>query len=108
MSRTHISLDGTWDFFIDPEQSLESLDHASIRREIVVPGPWQAQFDDLRNYSGVAWYRRSFELATDHRQEEPRTENQEPSQNKRTKNTEHRGRNREPRTGNCGAPAHPC
>src|SRR5215207_1696893 len=85
MSRTHISLDGTWDFFIDPEQSLQSLDHASTRREIVVPGPWQAQFDDLRDYSGVAWYRRSFELAADHRppttdyrQEEPRTENQEP------------------------------
>ncbi|MBA2627153.1 MAG: glycoside hydrolase family 2, partial [Gemmatimonadales bacterium] len=39
-------------------------------RTIVVPGPWQAQFDDLRDYSGVAWYRREFtpdfgELTTD-------------------------------------------
>jgi Glycosyl hydrolases family 2, TIM barrel domain/Glycosyl hydrolases family 2, sugar binding domain/Glycosyl hydrolases family 2 len=67
MTRTRISLDGHWDFFIDPEQSLENLDHASTRREILVPGPWQAQFDDLRNYSGVVWYRRSFDLTTDHR-----------------------------------------
>ena len=29
-------------------------------RTIRVPGPWQAQFDDLRDYSGVAWYRRRF------------------------------------------------
>src|SRR5690606_36149447 len=26
------------------------------------PGPWQAQFDDLRHYSGAAWYRRDFTL----------------------------------------------
>ncbi len=75
MSRTHISLDGHWDFFIDPEQSLENLDHASTRREITVPGPWQAQFDDLRDYSGVAWYRRSFAQlrppTTDRKNREP-------------------------------------
>ncbi|MFL5802157.1 MAG: glycoside hydrolase family 2 protein [Roseiflexaceae bacterium] len=69
MTRTCISLDGYWDFFVDPEQRLtpQSLDRDSARRDIVVPGPWQAQLDDLRDYSGVAWYRRSFDLTTDHR-----------------------------------------
>jgi hypothetical protein len=31
----------------------------------MVPGPWQAQFDDLRDYSGVAWYRLRFEVPAD-------------------------------------------
>jgi len=62
MSRTRINLDGTWEFFIDPEQHLQSLEDATSPRHIQVPGPWQAQFEDLRNYSGIAWYRRSFEL----------------------------------------------
>src|SRR5262245_48837727 len=67
MTRTRISLDGHWDFFADPQQRLapQSLDHDGARRDIVVPGPWQAQLDDLRDYSGVAWYRRVFELTTD-------------------------------------------
>ena len=30
-------------------------------RAIQVPGPWQAQFPDLRDYTGVAWYRRTFQ-----------------------------------------------
>jgi hypothetical protein len=59
--RTH--LDGKWQFFPDPKQSLtlETLQNADART-IRVPGPWQAQFDDLRDYSGVAWYRRLFEV----------------------------------------------
>src|SRR5688500_4049558 len=57
--RTH--LDGRWEVFPDPDRSLahDSLDQA-IPREIRVPGPWQAQFDDLRHYSGMAWYRLRF------------------------------------------------
>ncbi len=55
MSRKRISLDGTWEFYPDPKQQLT---HQSLRQEdargIRVPGPWQAQFDDLRDYSGVA------------------------------------------------------
>src|SRR5262245_20381048 len=59
--RTHISLDGDWQFQIDPEnhpdwQSITSWRTASV------PLPWQAQFDDLRQYRGVAWYRRQFHL----------------------------------------------
>lgn len=65
MSRTRIILDGLWDFYTDPQQrfSPETLLNAGgPPRRIQVPGPWQAQFEDLRNYSGVAWYRHCFEF----------------------------------------------
>lgn len=62
MSRTRISLDGTWDFFYGNQLSLDNLDQSGARRDIVVPGPWQAQFDDLRDAGGIAWYRRTFDL----------------------------------------------
>jgi hypothetical protein len=61
VARTRVDLDGRWDFFPDAEQR---LDHRSLAgaepRSIRVPGPWQAQFDDLRDASGVAWYRTRF------------------------------------------------
>ena len=62
MSRERTDLDGEWEFYPDPKQQLtrESLRQEDAR-PIRVPGPWQAQFDDLRDYSGVAWYRRLFE-----------------------------------------------
>jgi hypothetical protein len=61
--RQRTNLDGEWQFFPDPKQSLslETLQDDAARR-IRVPGPWQAQFEDLRDYSGVAWYRRLFEV----------------------------------------------
>ncbi|HEV7857105.1 MAG TPA: glycoside hydrolase family 2 TIM barrel-domain containing protein [Pyrinomonadaceae bacterium] len=65
MSRTRIILDGLWDFYIDPRQHLtpQTLEgEGGAPRRIQVPGPWQAQFEDLRNYSGVAWYRHTFEF----------------------------------------------
>jgi hypothetical protein len=67
MSRERLSLDGLWEFWADPQQLLthDTLGEAAALpppRIIRVPGPWQAQFDDLRAYSGVAWYRRKFEL----------------------------------------------
>jgi Glycosyl hydrolases family 2/Glycosyl hydrolases family 2, TIM barrel domain/Glycosyl hydrolases family 2, sugar binding domain len=67
MARQRIDLDGEWDFFLDPQQHLDSetLDAGGPPRRIRVPGPWQAQFDDLRDYSGVAWYRRTFQLTDD-------------------------------------------
>src|SRR5688500_17615957 len=57
--RTH--LDGRWEFATDPDRSLavDTLAGAATR-EIRVPGPWQAQFDDLRHYTGIAWYRLRF------------------------------------------------
>jgi len=62
LNRQRTNLDGKWEFFPDPRQTLtpESLSQNEAR-QIGVPGPWQAQFEDLRDYSGVAWYRRVFE-----------------------------------------------
>jgi hypothetical protein len=75
MTRKRISLDGSWEFLPDPDQSLQHdtfRDADTLRRSIRVPGPWQAQFEDLRGYSGVAWYRREFEIPqTDERRVNP-------------------------------------
>ncbi len=61
--RTRLSLDGDWDFWLDPAARLDpdSLDGAPASA-ITVPGPWQAQSEAWRDYAGVAWYRRSLEL----------------------------------------------
>ena len=65
MSRCRVSLDGRWEFFPDVRQEYEpSALPAAEARAIRVPGPWQAQFEDLRDYSGVAWYRTRFALPT--------------------------------------------
>ena len=71
--RKRISLDGVWDFFHDPHQQLrpDTLESAGPPRRIRVPGPWQAQFEDLRYESGVAWYRCRFELPADFEQTVP-------------------------------------
>src|SRR5690349_1609610 len=62
--RRRIELNGQWEFAPDPQQQLTAatLDVGGPLRTIQVPGPWQAQFDDLRDYSGVAWYRLRFEV----------------------------------------------
>jgi hypothetical protein len=59
--RTLISLDGAWDFQTDPQQR-QDLAAVDAWRTIQVPAPWQAQFDDLRHYTGAAWYRRRVTL----------------------------------------------
>ncbi len=59
-----ISLDGVWDFqfgFSDPVDAPASQEW----RTAVVPLPWQAQFEELRQVSGVAWYRRQFAVDLD-------------------------------------------
>jgi beta-galactosidase/beta-glucuronidase len=59
MSNQRISLDGVWDFqFGSPELIAEPA--SNLWQTAVVPMPWQAQFDDLRQQSGTAWYRRHF------------------------------------------------
>jgi hypothetical protein len=59
--RPSLSLDGEWQFVVDPDRSLDaSTVAAAPLRTIHVPGPWQAQYPDLRDYTGVAWYRRTF------------------------------------------------
>jgi hypothetical protein len=63
MVRPHLSLDGPWQFWIDPDASLaQDRLLAAEGRTVAVPGPWQAQAPDLRFYSGVGWYQRTFEL----------------------------------------------
>jgi len=59
--RHRLSLDGEWQFAPDPDRSLHpaTLSRAQLR-PIRVPAPWQAQFPDLRDYTGLAWYRGTF------------------------------------------------
>jgi hypothetical protein len=58
------SLAGRWQFTLDPDGSFH---HDTVRfdREIPVPMPWQAAFPELREYSGYAWYQRTFEVNDD-------------------------------------------
>ncbi len=63
-TRTRLSLDGAWDFQMDPN---DGTDVSSIQtwRTAQTPMPWQAQFDDLRQANGTAWYRRHFDYTPD-------------------------------------------
>jgi hypothetical protein len=54
-----ISLDGTWQFL---HSSSDRVSQPVKVRQITVPGPWQAQFDDLHTRGGTGIYRREFEL----------------------------------------------
>jgi len=56
-----ISLDGDWHFLADPNGTLDvqKLDSAPYVRPTRIPSSWQSQFDDLRDYAGVAWYWRT-------------------------------------------------
>jgi glycosyl hydrolase family 2 len=71
--RHRTDLNGRWRFWPDVTGRLatESLDREYVSpkrledllgpsRSIAVPGPWQAQFEDLRLWWGTAWYERSF------------------------------------------------
>ncbi len=62
--RITLSLDGAWDFQVDPNDGDDIL-FIKQWRTAQVPLPWQAQFDDLRQYSGTAWYRRRFTVDAD-------------------------------------------
>jgi hypothetical protein len=61
-----ISLDGVWNFVPDTSGTMKvsELPSGPSARPINVPGSWQAQFADLRDYAGVAWYWRSVTLET--------------------------------------------
>jgi Glycosyl hydrolases family 2, sugar binding domain/Glycosyl hydrolases family 2, TIM barrel domain/Glycosyl hydrolases family 2 len=56
------SLDGEWHFAIDPQGTLKVADLRNYPTPLpaIVPGSWQSEFADLRDYAGVAWYWRSF------------------------------------------------
>lgn len=63
-SAADISLDGVWSFIPDPSGTMKvsELPSGPSVRPINVPGSWQAQFADMRDYAGVAWYWRSVTL----------------------------------------------
>lgn len=61
MSRHRLSLEGTWQFYFDPTGQRAVTDIRDWRRAYV-PMPWQAQFPDLHESTGIAWYRRSLEI----------------------------------------------
>jgi hypothetical protein len=54
-----ISLDGTWQFL---HSSSDRVSQPVKVRQITVPGPWQAQFDDLHTRGGTGIYRREIDL----------------------------------------------
>ncbi len=58
-TRDVLELAGLWDFQLDPDGV--GQDRGWIRalptpRLIAVPGSWNDQFEDTRDYTGVAWY----------------------------------------------------
>lgn len=59
--RNLLELSGFWDFQIDPHKVGETQAWTSVLpnpRLIAVPGSWNEQFQDIRNYLEVAWYQR--------------------------------------------------
>lgn len=58
-----VSLNGEWEFVTDPkgELKIESLQNVEWKKAIV-PLSWQAQFEELRDYQGVGWYKKTFSL----------------------------------------------
>jgi hypothetical protein len=59
MRNARISLDGTWEFI---HVASDRYPKPVEVRSIEVPGPWQAQFDDLRTRGGMGLYRRVIEV----------------------------------------------
>jgi hypothetical protein len=64
VERRTVSLDGAWDFHFSGDAQI-ALEDVHRWRRCKVPAPWQAQFSDLRQQNGKAWYRRTFELPAD-------------------------------------------
>ena len=58
-----VKLERGWQFLIDKTGALEvpDLSKAQGWRDALVGLSWNAQFADLRDYMGVAWYRTTFE-----------------------------------------------
>lgn len=58
-----LKLESGWQFITDKDGSLKASDLGTARgwRDVRVGLSWNAQFADLRDYMGVAWYRTSFD-----------------------------------------------
>lgn len=66
--RQVISLDGFWDFRTDPDDVGREKDWPRGLQGVIpiaVPASWNDQFEDLRDYCGVAWYQTHFDLPGD-------------------------------------------
>ncbi len=59
-----VALNDDWMFAVDPEGklTLETVRSAKDVRKARAGLPWEAQFSDLIDYDGVAWYWRSFSI----------------------------------------------
>ncbi|WP_101295578.1 glycoside hydrolase family 2 protein [Halegenticoccus soli] len=67
--RSPRSLNGRWEFSVDPDGAGEAdgwhrpgASWPSETRDVSVPHAWQ-ELDGLRDYAGIAWYRRTFDAA---------------------------------------------
>jgi beta-glucuronidase len=61
--RNLFDLNGIWDFQTDPDGNGEAAGWSRglpNPQPIAVPGSWNEQYGDLRDYLGLAWYARSF------------------------------------------------
>ncbi len=57
--RNKLDLSGIWDFQPDPEETGEHdawFNGLSSSRPMAVPGSWNEQYEDLRNFLGLGWY----------------------------------------------------
>ena len=57
--RHAVDISGLWRFQVDPDGVGEAQawhDHLPAPRTIAVPGSWNEQFEDTRDYLGAAWY----------------------------------------------------
>lgn len=57
--RHAIDLSGLWRFQVDPDgvgEAQKWFDRLPDARDIAVPGSWNEQFEDTRDYLGAAWY----------------------------------------------------
>jgi hypothetical protein len=57
-----VRLERGWQFIADKDGALKVSDLGAARgwRDVRVGLSWNAQFEDLRDYMGVAWYRKTF------------------------------------------------
>ncbi|HEX9007118.1 MAG TPA: glycoside hydrolase family 2 TIM barrel-domain containing protein [Bacteroidota bacterium] len=66
-----LTLDGAWQFAVDSSQAFTAatVEARATWRTTQVPLSWTLQFEDLRDYQGVAWYRKSFSVRSLQRNE---------------------------------------
>jgi len=63
--RQVISLDGFWDFLPDPDEKGRAQGWSKgfeTGQPLAVPGSWNEQLEDIRDYLGTAWYQTRFEI----------------------------------------------